>query len=63
MFTKHFGSDFAALEVDLIKHMQGLPYTDPVANQTHYVVLLDTTTAQLTGVTSSPAAVRKWREH
>jgi hypothetical protein len=62
MFTRHFGSDFAALEVDLIKHMQGLPYTDPVANQTHYVVLLDTTGRRVTGVTSSPAAVRKWQE-
>jgi hypothetical protein len=62
MFTKHFGSDFAALEVDLIKHMQGLPYTDPVANQTHYVVLLDTSALRSAGITSSPAAVRKWQE-
>lgn len=62
LFTKHFGSDFAAIEVDLIKHMQSLPYTDPVANQTHYVVLLDTTGRRVTGITSSPAAVRKWQE-
>jgi hypothetical protein len=62
LFTRHFGDDFVTLEADLIKHIRGLPYTDPVANQTHYVVLLDTSALRTAGVTSSPAAVRKWQE-
>jgi len=62
MFTRHFGEDFAQLQTEMIKHVQSLPYVDPVLNQTHYVVMLDTSSMRTAGVTSSPAAVRKWQE-
>ncbi len=61
-FVKHFGSDFTALETDLVKHLGTLPYADPIANQTHYVVLLDTSTSRTAGVTTSPANARKFQE-
>lgn len=62
LFVQFFGSDFGAIEDALVKHLQGLPYSDPIANQTHYVVLLDTAAMRSASVTSSPAAVRKWQE-
>jgi Protein of unknown function (DUF1570) len=62
LFVQHFGDDFAALEESLLTHLRTLPYADPIANQTHYVVLIDTSTRRVAGVTSSPAEVRKWQE-
>lgn len=61
LFVEHFGADFAALEDGLVKHLNSLPYVDPIANQTHYVVLLDTVTLRVASVTTSPADVRKWQ--
>ncbi len=62
VFVRHFGSDFAAIEDALVKHLQGLPYVDPIANQTHYVVMLRAATQRSVGITTSPASVRKWQE-
>ncbi len=62
LFATHFGSDYAAIEDKLVEHLRRLPYVDPVANQTHYVVALETTASRTVGVTSSPAHVRRWRE-
>jgi hypothetical protein len=62
LFTKFFGSDYEAIERAVIEHVQGLPYTDPIANQTHYVVMLNTAALRTAGVTSSPASVRRWQE-
>lgn len=65
VFEKHFG-DTAKLEAELLKYLKKLPYTDPIANQTHYVVL--TITGQgggalrSAGVTASPAAVKSWQQ-
>ena len=50
-----------SIEAALINHVKSLPYSDPVANQTHYVVLLDTAQVRTAGVTSSPAAVLRWQ--
>jgi hypothetical protein len=65
VFTKHFGSDYEKLEKDLFSHLRKLPYTDPIENQTHYVAMfvLDrgATIQRKAGVTTSPAAVRKWQ--
>ncbi|HTM54784.1 MAG TPA: DUF1570 domain-containing protein [Pirellulales bacterium] len=62
LFTKFFGSDYEAIERAVIEHVQSLPYTDPIANQTHYVVMLNTSALRTAGVTSSPASVRRWQE-
>lgn len=62
IFARHFGSDFAGIEDDLVKHLRTLPYVDPIANQTHYVVLIDTAVMRSAGVTTSPADVRRWQE-
>jgi uncharacterized protein DUF1570 len=62
LFVEFFGADFGAIEDAMIKHLKNLPYVDPIANQTHYVVLLKTATSRTIGVTASPAAVRKWQE-
>ena len=63
LFTQFFGSNYGALEDDLVKHLKSLPYTDPVLNQTHYVVTLNTNLSRSVGVTASPAAVRQWQEN
>lgn len=62
LFTRHFGSDSSALEEKLVAHLRTLPYVDPIANQTHYVVLVDTATLRVASVTTSPAGVRKWQQ-
>ena len=65
VFTKYFGSDYEKLEKELFTHLRKLPYTDPIENQTHYVAMfvLDrgATIQRRAGVTTSPAAVRKWQ--
>ena len=62
LFVKHFGDDYAALEQELVTHLKSLPYVDPIANQTHYVVLLESTTRRTAGVTTSPAGARQFQE-
>jgi hypothetical protein len=66
LFTRHFGSDLGPLEQAMIKHLQGLPYVDPLMHQTHYVVVLEVNTGtgvqRTAGVTTSPAAVRQWQQ-
>ncbi len=62
MFMRHFGSDFAAMQDAVIEHLQGLPYIDPIANQTHYVVMLRSMTSRSVGITTSPASVQRWQE-
>lgn len=61
-FRKYFGDDYGKLEDGLVQHLQGLPYVDPIANQTHYVVMLQAGATRAVGVTSSPAAVQKWED-
>jgi hypothetical protein len=62
LFVEHFGDNFARLEDELVEHLRALPYVDPIANQTHYVVLIDTSAMRSAGVTTSPASVREWQE-
>lgn len=62
LFVEHFGDDFPRLETDMVAHLRKLPYVDPIANQTHYVVLIDTAAMRTAGVTTSPASVRQWQE-
>jgi hypothetical protein len=62
MFTKAFGDDFAALETAVVKHLQKLPYVDPVENQTHYVAMWTVPTRKDVVVSPSPAAIRQWRQ-
>jgi len=40
MFVKHFGSDFAKMDTEMMKHLKNLPYVDPIENMTHYVVMM-----------------------
>jgi hypothetical protein len=66
LFEKHFGGEYDELEQELVKHLQSLPYSDPVANQTHYVVQLELDDGarmlRRVGVTTSPAAVKQWQQ-
>jgi hypothetical protein len=61
-FVKHFGEDWPKLQTAMIEHLESLPYVDPIANQTHYVVLLDTTSMRTAGVTTSPAGAQEFQE-
>jgi len=40
VFVKHFGSEFAKLDTEMMKHLRALPYIDPIENMTHYVVMM-----------------------
>lgn len=62
IFGKHFGSDYVGMESDLIKHLQKQPYTNPILNQTHYVVVITVGGSILTAITSSPAAIKQLQE-
>jgi hypothetical protein len=62
LFEAHFGSNYASLEKAMLDHLKSLPYVDPIANQTHYVVLLDSSTMRTAGVTTSPGNARRFQE-
>ena len=62
LFAKHFGNNYGLLEDDLIKHLKKQPYSDPIINQTHYVVMLETSGGRRAGLSSSPAAVKRYQD-
>ncbi|MEX2120201.1 MAG: DUF1570 domain-containing protein [Pirellulales bacterium] len=61
LFEKHFGDDFLGHEKALVKHLQKLPYSDPIINQTHYVAMIETDLVRMAIVSFSPAAVQQWQ--
>lgn len=62
LFTKHFGSEYTQLEAGLSKHLKSLPYVDPIANQTHYVVMADFGLRRAVVVTTSPSSIREFQQ-
>src|SRR5690606_33610569 len=65
LFTEHFGEDFRKLEIDVIHHLQSLPYVDPVLTMTYYVGMMQVKQGDAIGrstiITSSPAGIRQWQ--
>jgi hypothetical protein len=65
-FNELFGDDHTRLSRELLQHLQKLPYKDPVANQTFYVVTMVVNrgnSAQVSaGLTTSPGEVREWQQ-
>jgi Protein of unknown function (DUF1570) len=59
IFAKHLGSDYARTEKNLIGYLKTLPYVDPVLNQTHFVMLIQSDQRQAI-VTSSPTELEKY---
>ena len=57
-FTTHFGDDFSGLEREMIRHLRSLNYVDPVANQTHYIVIAGSRVY----MTTSPERVQELRK-
>jgi hypothetical protein len=64
-FNELFGDDYARLSKELLYHLRRLPYKDPLANQTFYVVTMivkQGNSAQVSaGMTTSPGSVRQWQ--
>jgi hypothetical protein len=64
-FNELFGEDHARLSKELLYHLRKLPYKDPLANQTFYVVTMVVKqggSAQVSaGMTTSPGSVRQWQ--
>jgi len=52
-FMEYFGSDLRKLEREMVTHIRSLPYTDPVANQVYFVVMLKAGNKKYATVTSS----------
>ncbi|MEZ6116751.1 MAG: DUF1570 domain-containing protein [Pirellulaceae bacterium] len=59
LFEKHFDTDYARLEQELVRYLNSLPYTDPIANQTHYVLMIKRRDRREALITSSPAELEK----
>ena len=57
LFQKHVAEDYASAEAELLQHLQSLPFVDPIANQTHYVLMLLKGNVRETLVTFSPQQV------
>ncbi|MDG2383842.1 MAG: DUF1570 domain-containing protein [Pirellulaceae bacterium] len=60
LFTEFFGSDYLKLENEVFKHLRTLPYVDPIANQTHYALLIFGKKRQLM-ITSSPQQLQLYK--
>ena len=53
LFKKHFGKNLALIEREMIKHIRGLPYTDPVLNQPYFLITAISGSKKYGMVTSS----------
>ena len=62
LFEEHFGDDWARLETELFNRLKRVPYVDPILNQPHYVILMQSGGRKATVVTPSPAAIPGARE-
>ncbi len=66
LFARHFGDDFKQLDDEIGKSLRKLPYVDPVANQTHYVAMLEVPVGvalqRSYAITTSPKAVKDWQK-
>ncbi len=62
LFIKHFGSDFAKLDAELVAHLYKLPYVDPVENMTHYVILVDNGGRRMAQMTTSPGDIQSLQQ-
>ncbi len=65
-FKELFGNDWPKMSKELLQHLRKLPYKDPIANQTFYVVTMIVKQGQSTqmtaGLTTSPGAVKEWQD-
>lgn len=61
LFRKHFADDFQILDSQLVKHLEKLPYEDPIVNQTHYVVMMQGGGLRGYIITTSPKAAKDWQ--
>lgn len=61
-FEKYFGRDHAKLEREMLRHIKGLPYVDPIANQPYFLVTAVTGKKRHATVTSSPDVKRIEKE-
>ncbi len=57
LFSEYFGADYGQVEADLVTHLKSLPYVDPIANQTHFVLMMGGPQREVL-VTSSPLKVQ-----
>lgn|SRR5487761_1585711 len=61
LFDKYFTDQRAISDAQLVQHLQKLPYEDPIANQTHYVVLIRSGRRRGYMITTFPRAVAEWQ--
>lgn len=57
LFQKHVSEDYARAEADMLEHVRTLPFVDPIANQTHYVLMLLKGNVRETLVSYSPQQI------
>ena len=59
LFEASFGKDYGRLEQEMLQHLRGVDYVDPVANQTHYVIVTQEARVRRVLVTASLTRVRE----
>ena len=52
-FTKHFGDRFSEIEREMLKHLRGLEYSDPVLNQPYFLITAKTAKRKMATITTS----------
>lgn len=62
LFTRHFGEDLAGIENGMLASLKKLPYVDPIANQPHFVAVIQIGLRRSVVVTTSPASIRQWQQ-
>lgn len=58
LFVEYFGSDYSAVETKLFKHLSKMDYVDPIANQTHFVLIIGRQRPEII-ITSSPQKLQQ----
>lgn len=62
LFTKYFGEELGKMEGLMVRHLQKLPYVDPILNQTHYVVKFYSDKGAKVRITTSPQRIYQWKK-
>jgi hypothetical protein len=60
-YKKYFSDDLEKFDMQVLQHLQKLPYEDPIENQTHYVVAVRSGSRRAYMITTSPKAIVEWQ--
>lgn len=59
LFREHFGNSYDELEVEVVKHLRSQRFVDPIASQTHYVLMIMGDKKEVL-ITASPQELQRY---